>query len=113
MDLRVNISFTKDGFLQRATVRALDIGINGIAVSSPLPFGEGSPVELDITLPGSKVPIRAKAVIRNHKGLRYGVEFLSITDAQKDDITRYGTARKPAGSVESGLSGLPVLPAVN
>jgi PilZ domain len=108
--VRVNICFSKNGFLQRATVKALDISASGISVQSPLPLPQDAPVEVEITLPGTKVPMRVKAVIRNKHGVRYGVEFLSATEAQKSDITRFGSARRPSSGDSPEMS---LLPAAN
>ncbi len=103
VDVRAKISYSKDGFLQRVNVKAVDIGINGVAVTSPLALPEGQNVEFEMALPGNKAPMRLKAVIRNKKGLRYGIEFLSTTDGQKDDITRYGNSHRPTSVVGPGL----------
>jgi hypothetical protein len=111
VDVRIKLSYSKDGFLQRADARALDIGPNGIAVNSPLHLPVDAAVELDITLPGSRVPLRVKAMIRNRKGFRYGVEFLSITDSQRKDIAKFGTARKPSGTAPADDDS--ALPAAN
>ncbi len=103
VDARARISYSKEGYLQRVNVRAVDIGINGVAVSSPLVLPEGEHVEFEIALPGNKAPMRVKAVVRNKKGQRYGIEFISTTDLQKDDITRYGNQRGPISGVGPAL----------
>jgi hypothetical protein len=107
IDMRVKISFKKDGILQRANVRTIEIATHGIAIISPLPLPQDSQVELEITLPETRTPIRVTAMIRNKCGTRYGVEFLSTTDSQKYDITKYGTSRKPVSADAPQLSSLP------
>lgn len=92
-------------------MKAVDIGINGVAVSSPMALPEGATVELEVTLPGNKAPMRIKAVVRNRIGQRYGIEFLSTTDAQKDDITLFGNSKKSVSVV--GLTLPAVSPAAN
>lgn len=109
MDVRVKVCFSKDGFLQRATVRATDISTTGIAMISPLPLPNGSMVEVEMTLPQVKTPLRVKALIRNKNGARYGVEFLSTTDFQKDEITRFGNGRKPSSGVGPSFNPLPAV----
>ena len=109
LEVRVRICFSKSGFLQRANVKAMDIGANGLSISSPLELPEDSPVEVEMTLPGQKAPMRVKAVIRNHRGVRYGVEFLSTTDVQKQDITQFGNGRKPSSSAGAAQSSLPAV----
>src|SRR3569833_573756 len=96
VDIRVKIKFKRDGVLQRALVRTIEIATHGMSISSPLPLVQGSQVELEILLPGSRTPLRVVSVIRNKSGSRYGVEFLSTTDSQRYDFTQYGTSRKPS-----------------
>ena len=107
VEVRVRVCFTKDGFLQRATVRAVDISASGISVVSPRPLPKDADVEVEITLPGVRTPFRVKSVIRNRNGARYGVEFLSTTDFQKEDIKRFGNGRKLASGVGPGSSSFP------
>jgi hypothetical protein len=107
VDMRVKINFKKNGILQRGLVRTIEIATHGMSISSPLPLVEGSQVELEITLPGSRTPLRVVSVIRNKSGTRYGGEFLSTTDSQREDITHFGTSRKPAESVASSVTSLP------
>ena len=99
-DLRVKLNFKKDGTLQRAMVKTIEIATHGVSVSSPLPLPENSQIELEILLPGSRTPMLIKAVIRNRCGTRYGVEFLSTSDAQRDEISSFGNGRKPASPIE-------------
>ena len=107
VDVRVKINFKKDGVLQRAMVRTIEIATHGMSVTSPMPLPQGAQVELEITLPGWRVPIRVISIIRNKCGTRYGVEFLSTTDAQREEITQYGTARKASESIGPQVSSLP------
>ncbi len=97
---RAKVCFQKEGYLQQVTVRTLDIGMNGAAVASPLALPpSGTPVEFEVQLPGLRAPLRVKSLVRNHRGLRYGIEFLSVTEAQKSEISKYGNGRKPASGV--------------
>jgi len=106
-DLRVKVNFKMNGTLQRAMVKTIEIATHGVSISSPLPLPENSQIELEILLPGTRTPMLVKAMIRNRRGTRYGVEFLSTTDSQRDEITNFGNGRKPASSVEPGLTSVP------
>jgi PilZ domain len=106
VEVRVRVCFSKNGFLQRATVKALDISATGISLISPLALPNNASVEVELTLPGVKTPLRVKSVIRNRCGARYGVEFLSTTEFQKNDITNFGNGRKPASKVENESTSL-------
>ena len=109
LDIRAHLTFPKNGFLQRVTVRTVDIGVSGLAVTSPTPLPEGAAIDVDVTLPGVRVAMRLKATIRNKSGFRYGIEFLSTTDVQKDEITRFGNGKKPASGLGPSLPGVPVV----
>ena len=103
-DLRVKINFKMNGALQRAMVKTIEIATHGVSISSPLPLPENSQIDLEILLPGTRTPMLIKAIIRNRRGTRYGVEFLSATDSQRDEISCFGTGRKPASSVDRSLN---------
>jgi hypothetical protein len=107
VDLRIKINFKKDGVLQRATVRTIEIATHGVSVSSPMPLPEGSQVELEISLPGSRTPLRVVAMIRNKNGTRYGVEFLSTTDTQRYEIAQFTVGRKSATAAGPSIPALP------
>src|SRR4051794_17679082 len=100
LDLRIKVNFKVNKVLQRALVKTIEIATHGISISSPVPLPMDSQVELEILLPGTKIPLRVWAVIRNKNGTRYGVEFLSTTDAQRGDIEEFGNGRKPAVSAD-------------
>jgi hypothetical protein len=108
VDMRVKINFKKNGVLQRAMVRAIEIATHGMSVSSPMPLPQDSQVELEITLPGSRTPLRVMSLIRNKNGTRYGVEFLSATDVQRGEIEQFGNARKSTASAPPLSDSLPV-----
>ncbi len=104
LDARAKVRFEKEGYLQQVNVRTLDIGMNGAAVASPLPLPpSGTPVEFEVLIPGIRAPMRVKSLVRNRKGLRYGIEFLSVSEAQKNEMMRFGNGRKPASGVGTEL----------
>ncbi len=109
IDVRAKVIFPKDGFLQAANVRTVDIGMGGVALSSPLEIPVGQSVDFEVTLPGNKAPMRVKSVVRSKSGSRYGLEFVSVSDAQKDEITRFGNGRKPASMVGAGFPTVPAM----
>ena len=108
LDLRIKVNFKVNKVNQRALVKTIEIATHGISISSPVPLPMDSQVELEILLPGTKIPLRLWAQIRNKNGTRYGVEFLSTSDAQRDEIAQFGCARKPAISAEPVVNTVPV-----
>jgi hypothetical protein len=108
LDLRIKVNFKVNKITQRALVKTIEIATHGISVNSPVELPLNSQVELEILLPGTKIPLRLWAVIRNKNGTRYGVEFLSASDAQRSEISEFGCARKPAVSAELPMDTVPV-----
>ena len=45
-------------------------------------------VTLEIPLPLTPYPIKVRAIVRYRQGLRYGFEFLTLNDNQRDTIKR-------------------------
>jgi hypothetical protein len=108
LDLRIKVNFKVNKITQRALVKTIEIATHGVSVNSPVELPLNSQVELEIHLPGSKIPLRLWAVIRNKNGTRYGVEFLSASEAQRSEISEFGGARKPAASAQP-----PIVPVAN
>jgi hypothetical protein len=48
----------------------------------------GEIVTLEIPLPLAPYPIKVRAIVRYRQGLRYGFEFLTLNDGQRDTIKR-------------------------
>lgn len=80
------------GTLSRVIVRSHELSEGGMSVVSPLELPMSEVVEVEFTLTGVRLPLRIKALVRNRNGSRYGLEFLSLTDAQKADIKAAGEA---------------------
>ena len=48
----------------------------------------GEIVTLEIPLPLTPYPIKVRAIVRYRQGLRYGFEFLTLNEAQRDTLRR-------------------------
>jgi c-di-GMP-binding flagellar brake protein YcgR len=88
LDLRTKVIYRRNGLNQSALARGQDVSEGGMAMFVPLDFRKDDPLEVEFTLPQSRLPLRLHAVVRNSDGHRYGLEFLDLTDAQKQEITR-------------------------
>jgi hypothetical protein len=108
LDLRIKVNFKVNKVTQRALVKTIEIATHGISVNSPVELPLNSQLELEILLPGTKIPLRLWAVIRNKNGTRYGVEFISASDAHRNEIAQFASSRKPAVSVEAPVNTVPV-----
>ena len=88
LDLRTKIIYRRNGLNQSAMARGQDVSAGGMAMFVPIDFHNEDLLEVEFTLPHSRLPLRVHAVVRNTDGHRYGLEFLNLTDAQKQEIVR-------------------------
>jgi c-di-GMP-binding flagellar brake protein YcgR len=88
LDLRAKIVYRRNGLNQSAIARGQDVSEGGMAMFVPIEFGKDDAIEVEFTLPQSRLPLRIHAVVRNRDGHRYGLEFVNLTDAQKQEIVR-------------------------
>jgi hypothetical protein len=49
---------------------------------------KGEIVTLEIPLPLTAYPIKLRAIVRFCQGLRYGFEFLTMNESQRDTVQR-------------------------
>ena len=88
LDLRAKIVYRRNGLNQSAIARGQDVSEGGMAMFVPIEFGKDDAIEVEFTLPQSRLPLRVHAVVRNRDGHRYGLEFVNLTDLQKQEIVR-------------------------
>ncbi len=88
VDVRLRLILQKDGKAQIAHGRGNDISDTGMAVFVPQELLLEERVEVEFTLPYSRQPLRVRAVIRNRNGFRYGVEFLTLSTLQREEILK-------------------------
>jgi hypothetical protein len=79
---------------QQCHCRSHDISETGMGLMSPYELELGQMVELEFSLPESLAPLKLRAAICSKVGFRLGCEFISPTDRQKIEITRYGNAQR-------------------
>jgi len=68
--------------------RSTEMGQDGIGATLTGSLEPGEIVTLEIPLPLSPYPIKVRAIVRYRQGLRYGFEFLTLNDSQRDTIQR-------------------------
>lgn len=88
LDLRAKIVYRRNGLNQSAIARGQDVSDGGMAMFVPIDFHKDDTIEVEFTLPHSRLPLRIQAVVRNKDGHHYGLEFLNLGDAQKQEIIR-------------------------
>ena len=88
LDLRGKIVYRRNGLNQSAMARGQDLSEGGMAMFVPIDFHQEDTLEVEFTLPHSRLPLRIQAIVRNKDGHHYGLEFLNLTEAQKQEIIR-------------------------
>lgn len=88
LDVRLQVRMFQGGEFHSCWGRSTELGRDGIGATLTGDLEPGEIVSLDIPLPLSPYPLKVRAIVRYRQGLRYGFEFLTLTDAQRDMIVR-------------------------
>src|SRR5271168_293462 len=88
VDARMQVRMFQAGEFRSCWGRSTELGQDGIGATLTGDLETGEIVSLEIPLPLSPYPLKIRAIVRYRQGLRYGFEFLTLSDTQRDIITR-------------------------
>ena len=88
IDVRLQVRMFQAGEFRTCWGRSTEMGQDGIGATLTGSLEPGEIVTLEIPLPLAPYPIRVRAIVRYRQGLRYGFEFLTLNDGQRDTIQR-------------------------
>ena len=88
LDVRLQVKMFQAGEFRTCWGRSVEMGQDGIGATLTGSLETGEIVTLEIPLPLSPYPIKVRAIVRYCQGLRYGFEFLTLNDNQRDTIQR-------------------------
>jgi PilZ domain len=88
IDVRMQVRMFQDGEFRACWGRSIELGQDGIGATLTGELESGEIVSLEIPLPLSPYPLKVRAIVRYRQGLRYGFEFLTLNEAQRDIIRR-------------------------
>ena len=88
IDVRLQVKMFQAGEFRACWGRSTEMGQDGIGATLTGSLEPGEIVTLDIPLPLTPYPIKVRAIVRYRQGLRYGFEFLTLNDGQRDTIRR-------------------------
>jgi hypothetical protein len=88
VDVRLQVRMFQDGEFRTCWGHSTEIGQDGIGATLTGELEAGEIVSLDIPLPLSPYPVKVRAIVRYRQGLRYGFEFLTLSEAQRETIRR-------------------------
>ncbi len=82
-DVRIQVAVFRDGVTTTCWGRTNELSLDGIGatLSGELRVGEVVSLEFPIPLPPHVIKVRA--IVRYSDGLRYGLQFLIVTDEQR------------------------------
>lgn len=88
LDVRLQVRMFQDGEFRSCWGRSTELGQDGIGATLTGTLSTGEIVTLEIPLPLTPYPIKVRAIVRFCQGLRYGFEFLTMNDSQRDTVRR-------------------------
>jgi hypothetical protein len=88
IDVRMQVKMFQAGEFRTCWGRSTEMGQDGIGATLTGSLDPGEIVTLEIPLPLTPYPIKVRAIVRYRQGLRYGFEFLTLNDNQRDTIKR-------------------------
>jgi hypothetical protein len=88
IDVRLQVKMFQAGEFRTCWGRSTEMGQDGIGATLTGSLETGEIVTLEIPLPLTPYPIKVRAIVRYRQGLRYGFEFLTLNDGQRDTIQR-------------------------
>jgi hypothetical protein len=88
IDARMQVRMFQNGEFCSCWGRSTELGQDGIGATLTGELESGEIVSLEIPLPLSPYPLKVRAIVRYRQGLRYGFEFLTLNDHQRQIIHR-------------------------
>jgi hypothetical protein len=88
IDVRIQVRMFQDGEFRTCWGRSTELGQDGIGATLTGSLETGEIVTLEIPLPLTPYPIKVRAIVRYRQGLRYGFEFLTLNESQRDTVRR-------------------------
>ncbi len=88
VDVRLRLLVKQGGKRLVLHGRGNDISENGMALFVAHDLEVGTRADAEFTLPYSQLPLRVGVSVRNRNGYRYGVEFMTLNEPQREEILR-------------------------
>jgi TonB family protein len=105
----LDVTVLRSGIPDSVPGRSLNLGAGGVAAVLAGELLPGEVVGVEVRLPQSVVPLRARARVRHHDKLRCGMEFIGLSAEQRAAIRNF-TEETTAEPEEDVRPKLPVEP---
>jgi c-di-GMP-binding flagellar brake protein YcgR len=89
VDVRVRLRRWEEPEESALVVRSYELGEGGISVYASETLEMGTFMMLAFQLPGMEQGMRLRAVVRDRRGFRCGLEFVDLKVAERAEILRY------------------------
>jgi len=86
LDIRVSVHVFREGKTSSFWGRSTEFGADGISATLTGELQTGEVVSMELSLPAVSVPLKLRAIVRYHQGLRHGFEFLARSAEQSEAI---------------------------
>ncbi len=86
MQVPVSAMLSESASIPVSTGTMRDISLGGVGALLEPPVGVGQRLWIEFCLPQAASPLRLLCKVRHNYGDRYGMQFLSITPEQRDEI---------------------------
>jgi hypothetical protein len=84
----VKVSFLREGRQSTILGEGCNFSKGGMCLFLTLALPPGTPALLDFLLPYTSTPMIVRGVVRNERGVNYGVEFVALTPYQQEVLER-------------------------
>ena len=88
LDVRVKARMFQQNEYLSCWGRSTELGLDGIGATLTGEMNTGEIISLEVPLPLSTQTLKVRAIVRFRKGLRYGLEFLAVTEDQREMLRR-------------------------
>lgn len=89
VDIRVKLRRWEEKESAASVMRSGELSQGGMSVYAPDGLEVGTYVMVAFSLPPEEKTLRLRAVVRNRRGFRCGLEFVDMIDADRLEIARY------------------------
>lgn len=88
LDVRLQVKMFQNGEHGSCWGRSTEIGQDGIGATLTGSLETGEIVTMEIPLPLTPYPMKVRAIVRYRQGLKYGFEFLTLNQSQRETMRR-------------------------
>lgn len=88
VDVRISLQVFRTSGTVSLWGRSSELGEDGIGATLTGELEIGEVVSMELSLPLAAAPMKVRALVRYHMGLRHGFEFLALTDSQREMLHR-------------------------